>query len=157
MALVLVFSLAACGQKTEEAVNDDNMEKTEEPMETTETNDSGSTSTDTEDEDSTESDDSDDDSMTDDDSDDDPVNDDDSMESKTFTLEQLAVFNGKDGNPAYIAVNGVVYDVSDVGAWPKGKHQGFEAGKDVTDQINEISPHGTGVLESLPVVGNLAE
>lgn len=31
-----------------------------------------------------------------------------------LTLEELAAYDGKDGNPAYIAVDGVIYDVTDV-------------------------------------------
>lgn len=36
---------------------------------------------------------------------------------KTFTTEELAAFNGQNGNPAYIAVDGVVYDVTKVSTW----------------------------------------
>ena len=34
-----------------------------------------------------------------------------------LTLEELAKFNGKDGNPAYVAVDGIIYDVSASPAW----------------------------------------
>ena len=86
-----------------------------------------------------------------------PVDDeDDEMTGdKVFTLEELARYNGKYGQPAYIAVDGIVYDVSDVPAWSGGKHQGFEPGQDVTDQIADISPHGKRVLDNLPKVGTL--
>jgi predicted heme/steroid binding protein len=33
-------------------------------------------------------------------------------EMKEFTSEELVSFNGKDGNPVYIAAHGKVYDVS---------------------------------------------
>lgn len=76
---------------------------------------------------------------------------------KTFTLEELAMYNGKDGNPAYVAINGIVYDVTNVPEWMNGMHQnGLTAGQDLSDYIN-TAPHGTTVLQSLPVVGELAE
>lgn len=76
---------------------------------------------------------------------------------KTFTLEELAAYNGKDGQPAYVAVNGVVYDVTDVPEWAGGEHKnGLTAGQDLTEQITNESPHGLSVLDDLPVVGKLA-
>jgi len=72
-----------------------------------------------------------------------------------MTLEELAQYNGKDGNPAYIAVDGVIYDVSDVSQWKDGEHNGFSAGQDLTDEIKNISPHGVSKLTGLPVVGRL--
>ena len=78
-------------------------------------------------------------------------------EEQTFTLEELAAYNGKDGQPAYVAVNGVVYDVTNVPEWANGEHKnGLTAGQDLTDAITNQSPHGLSVLESLPVVGKLA-
>ena len=76
---------------------------------------------------------------------------------RTFTLEELAQFNGADGKPAYIAVDGVVYDVSDVSYWSGGTHNGFTAGNDLTEEIKTISPHGVSKLTGLPVVGKLAD
>jgi predicted heme/steroid binding protein len=72
-----------------------------------------------------------------------------------LTLEQLKQFNGKDGNPAYIAVDGVLYDVTNDRHWSNGTHEGYSAGKDLTDAIKGKSPHGTSVLDGLPVVGKL--
>jgi predicted heme/steroid binding protein len=71
-----------------------------------------------------------------------------------LTVEELAAYNGKDGKPAYVAVDGVIYDVTDVGAWKNGEHKGTVAGKDLTDAVKG-SPHGESVLKDLPIVGKL--
>ncbi len=76
-------------------------------------------------------------------------------EERVFTLDELSEYDGKDGNPAYVAVDGVVYDVSDIAAWADGEHfSGVTAGADNSDEISK-SPHGESVLEDLPVVGTL--
>ncbi|QQO10669.1 cytochrome b5 domain-containing protein [Breznakiella homolactica] len=76
-------------------------------------------------------------------------------QARTFTAEELARYNGTNGNPAYVAVDGTVYDVTNVPQWAGGKHyQGLTAGKDLTEEIKK-SPHGTSVLSKLPVVGTL--
>ena len=80
-----------------------------------------------------------------------------SEEVKTFTLDDLSKHDGKDGNSAYVAVNGLVYDVTDITAWSGGEHNGNMAGKDLTEVIENISPHGISVLEKLEVVGELIE
>lgn len=72
-----------------------------------------------------------------------------------LTLDQLKQYDGKNGNPAYIAVDGVLYDVSGVRQWKNGSHEGYSAGKDLTDAILGKSPHGTSVLDGVPVVGKL--
>ncbi len=80
-----------------------------------------------------------------------------SIEAKIFTLEELAKYDGQNGNPAYVAVDGVVYDVTSIGAWKNGKHNGLTAGKDLTEEIKTMSPHGVSKLESLDIVGTLEE
>ncbi|RRD92678.1 cytochrome B5 [Clostridiales bacterium COT073_COT-073] len=77
-------------------------------------------------------------------------------DEKVFTVEELAKYNGKDGAKAYVAIDGVVYDVTEVKAWKEGMHNGFEAGQDLTEAIQK-APHGTAKLEGLPVVGKLAK
>ena len=72
-----------------------------------------------------------------------------------LTVDELAEYNGKDGNPAYIAVDDVIYDVSNVPQWKDGEHNGFSAGNDLTEEIKNISPHGVSKLKGQPVVGTL--
>lgn len=76
-------------------------------------------------------------------------------ESKTFTADELKKYNGQNGNPAYVAVKGTVYDVSNTKKWKNGKHEnGIVAGVDLTNALPN-SPHGESVLKGLPVVGQL--
>lgn len=73
---------------------------------------------------------------------------------KVFTLDELATYNGQNGQPAYIAYKGIVYDVSNVPQWKNGTHNGEKAGTDVTNDISR-SPHGDKVFADLPQVGTL--
>ena len=72
-----------------------------------------------------------------------------------LTLEELATYNGKDGKPAYVAVDGIIYDISNAAPWNGGEHNGYEAGKDLTDEIKNESPHGVSKLDNVPAVGKL--
>ncbi|HPF87875.1 MAG TPA: cytochrome b5 domain-containing protein [Candidatus Limiplasma sp.] len=74
-----------------------------------------------------------------------------------MTREELAQYDGKNGNPAYIAVDGVIYDVTNVPPWAGGNHNGFTAGQDLTEEIKTVSPHGVSKLNGLTVVGTLAD
>lgn len=73
---------------------------------------------------------------------------------KTFTRNELAKYNGQNGQPAYVAFKGIVYDVSNVPQWAGGMHHGEQAGTDVTNDISR-SPHGEKVFADLPKVGTL--
>ena len=72
-----------------------------------------------------------------------------------LTLEQLAKYNGKDGQPAYIAVDGVIYDVSNHPAWKNGGHNGYGAGNDLTEMIINEAPHGISNLSEVVELGKL--
>jgi predicted heme/steroid binding protein len=73
-------------------------------------------------------------------------------QTREFTYEELANFNGTLGKPAYVAVNGIVYDVSNEASWGGASHFGLVAGKDVTSQFNNC--HGDeAILSKLPKVG----
>ncbi len=73
-----------------------------------------------------------------------------------LTTDELAAYNGKNGMPAYVAVDGVIYDVTDIMYWRGGEHNGFSAGNDLTNEIKTISPHGVSKLNGVPAVGRLA-
>jgi len=74
-----------------------------------------------------------------------------------LTLEELSAFDGSNGNRAYIAVDGIIYDVTDSSRWRNGRHNGFQAGQDLTKQILEDSPHGVRTLNNVPAIGRLKE
>lgn len=64
---------------------------------------------------------------------------------------QLATYNGHNPatqNKSYVALNGCVYDVSNVDEWNGGKHyKGMVAGTDLTSNISK-SPHGASIVKS---------
>ncbi|WP_261851486.1 cytochrome b5 domain-containing protein [Clostridium folliculivorans] len=74
--------------------------------------------------------------------------------NKVFTLSELAQYDGTKGNPAYVSVNGIVYDVSSISKWSGGTHYGLTAGKDLTAEFETC--HGVpSKLSKLPIVGVL--
>lgn len=76
-------------------------------------------------------------------------------ELKKFTLEELATYNGLDGKPAYVAVNGTVYDMSKLGGWAGGTHFGQFAGKDLSKTFMECHLGVMSILDKVPKAGIL--
>lgn len=74
---------------------------------------------------------------------------------RTFTIGELATFTGKNGRPAYVAVNGIVYDVTNNRAWAAATHFGLIAGKDYTQEFASCHAGQQSILATLPVVGRL--
>jgi predicted heme/steroid binding protein len=70
---------------------------------------------------------------------------------KTFTASELSKYNGKNNNPAYVAVDGIVYDLTNV--FINGTHFGYSAGQDLTNIFN--AKHSKSQIEKYPVVGIL--
>lgn len=75
---------------------------------------------------------------------------------RTFTIVELAKFDGKNGRPAYVAVNGTVYDVTNNRAWAAATHFALTAGKDYTQEFASCHAGQQSILATLPVVGRLA-
>lgn len=85
----------------------------------------------------------------------DPAGDaDQSDEALELTLTEMKKYNGQNGKPAYIAIDGIIYEVTDVSHWKGGTHNGQKAGVDLTESLNG-APHGKEVLDGLKKVGNI--
>lgn len=80
--------------------------------------------------------------------------------TKVFTSAELAKYTGKGGQPAYVAVDGIVYDVSGSKFFPNGVHQVCEgesaAGHDLSDEMGDAPPGMRQMLLRFPVVGTMA-
>lgn len=75
----------------------------------------------------------------------------------TFTLADLKQnYTGKNNQPAYIAVDGIVYDITYEAAWAGGNHFGIQAGEDVSDALNSChSQNKEEIIKQLVPVGTL--
>jgi predicted heme/steroid binding protein/uncharacterized membrane protein len=74
---------------------------------------------------------------------------------RTWTLEELAAYDGKEGRPAYVAFQGKVFNATGNDRWKNGLHGlKHQAGKDLTEDMRQ-APHGEEVLHRLPIVGKL--
>ncbi len=77
---------------------------------------------------------------------------------KVFTAEELKQYDGKEGRPVYVAVDGIVYDLSKSKYWKTGTHMKMHsAGADLTAEIKEKAPKGIHkggkILNKMPKVG----
>jgi predicted heme/steroid binding protein len=75
------------------------------------------------------------------------------IENLRLTQDELARYNGQNGMPAYVAVNGVIYDVTTV--FVRGKHFNHLAGQDLTGAF--FRQHVPSALSGYPIVGQLIE
>jgi len=70
---------------------------------------------------------------------------------KVFTIEELSGYDGKNGNPAYVAVDGIIYDMTNV--FENGSHFGHSAGEELTEGF--YKKHVKNQITKYPVVGTL--
>ena len=74
----------------------------------------------------------------------------------TLTPAQLARHDGERA-PAYVACDGLVYDVSASGQWRGGLHRDLHwAGQDLTAALAD-APHGRETVRRMPCVGRLVD
>ena len=67
------------------------------------------------------------------------------IEERSFTKRELLSYDG-DGQPAYVAFRGIVYDVSDCPRWKTGLHESLHfPGQDLSSELND-APHGDEVF-----------
>lgn len=76
------------------------------------------------------------------------------VELRTWTVEELSAFDGKDGSPSYTSYEGIIYDVSESPLFEEGEHFGHFAGMDLTEAMAE-APHGDEVFVGFNIVGQL--
>lgn len=77
-------------------------------------------------------------------------------EQPLFSRAQLALRNGQDKPEVWVALNGIIYDVSKSRLWNKGKHYEHWAGQDLTDELPD-APHNEKVFDKFKVVGKLTD
>ncbi len=75
-------------------------------------------------------------------------------ELPVYTKSQLALRNGQDKPQIWVALNGIIYDVTESRLWRNGKHYEHLAGQDLTDELAD-APHTETVFEKFVVVGRL--
>ncbi len=77
---------------------------------------------------------------------------------RSYTLEELSGYDGREGNECLVAVDGEVYLIEGFALWSMGEHtpSGGRArcGLDLTEVIDD-SPHGRSKLRLLEKVGAL--
>ncbi len=74
---------------------------------------------------------------------------------KSLTLKELSKYDGKNGNPAYIAVNGIIYDVTNDAVFKKSPHNSVILGADITKEFKVCHNADESVLAKLPIVGKV--
>jgi len=73
-----------------------------------------------------------------------------------YSRSYLALRNGQDKPEIWVALNGIIYDVSESRLWKNGKHYEHWAGQDLTDELKD-APHTETVFSKFRVVGRLTE
>ena len=77
-----------------------------------------------------------------------------------ISKQTLAAADGRAGRVCYVAIDGTVYEIRNSPRWINGQHTTSEGqascGRDLSQVINK-SPHGRKILETLIIVGRLAQ
>lgn len=76
---------------------------------------------------------------------------------RNFTHDELAQYDGLGGRPAYIGVQGNVYDVSTVPEWQGAEVHGNVFGHDLSDVTYQEAAKKYSPVSKLPVIGKLVD
>lgn len=71
-----------------------------------------------------------------------------------YTRAQLALRNGQDKPQVWVALHGIIYEVTLSRLWRNGKHYEHWAGQDLTDELKD-APHTEKVFDKFKPVGRL--
>lgn len=71
-----------------------------------------------------------------------------------YTRSQLALRNGQDKPQIWVALDGVIYDLTESRLWRDGKHYEHWAGQDLTAELQD-APHSAGVFARFKKVGKI--
>ena len=74
--------------------------------------------------------------------------------SKTFTLDELAEYNGTKGNKSYVGFNGKVYDVTGLAEFSETGALYGKVGLDLSNELKD-SPEYEVMFNNAPIVGSL--
>jgi predicted heme/steroid binding protein len=73
---------------------------------------------------------------------------------RVFTSEELSNYDGLDGRASYVALNGIVFNVSNIATWGGGAHFGMLAGTDATARARACGYHNPlDIMRIMPAVG----
>jgi predicted heme/steroid binding protein len=75
-------------------------------------------------------------------------------ELPVFTRSQLALRNGQDKPQIWVALHGIIYELTLSRLWHNGKHYEHWAGQDLTDELKD-APHTEKVFDKFKPVGRL--
>ncbi|EOR94628.1 hypothetical protein ADIARSV_2226 [Arcticibacter svalbardensis MN12-7] len=71
-----------------------------------------------------------------------------------YTRSQLALRNGQDKPQIWVALNGVIYDVTESRLWKNGTHYEHWAGQDLTEELAD-APHTELVFLRFKKIGQI--
>jgi arsenite oxidase small subunit len=76
---------------------------------------------------------------------------------RVFTREELRKYDGKGGNPQYLAFKGKVYDLTKSELWVDGEHMSQHNLFENLEETIHSAPHGEETLQKFQIVGRVAE
>ena len=71
-----------------------------------------------------------------------------------YSRNQLALRNGQDKPEIWVALHGIIYDVTSSRLWKNGKHYEHWAGQDLSEELKD-APHTVSVFEKFEAIGTL--